>query len=928
MSSLQGAKKKEALVFSQPIPKLSIPVIPREFLVRPRLQRRFDVALSHKVTLITAPAGFGKTVFVCHALHNIDRPVAWISLDEHDNHLTHFWTALIMSIQKMKPDFGICTLSALHERKLATDEVVTKLINEISETVPRLIIVLDDYHEINNEEVHESLAFLIEYMPTQVCLFIASRTVPPLPLGRLRGHGHLTEFRMDDLQLTYEETVSYLNDVMKFNLSTKQIDLLYESTEGWIAGLQMIALSIQAYHGTTEFLLPLKRSNQNIMDFLSEEVLARQEENIRRFMLQTSVLKRLNESLCNAITGRKDSQSILEQLIVKNMFLQPLTDEGKWYRYHNIFQDLLSKKLRATQPDTIPILFNRAIQWCETQGMIEEAIDYALAAGDFKRAEELIQNVNLDALVTKDLTPLRMWIDGLPKQLVTRNLRICSAALISAGFDGQLNKQMYYWQYIEQMISNTNQGKALEEDSNYYLGSLITTTLALKAYTKGDYDRSITIALGALKNLSLNDESTGCLLNAMLGIAFWGKGNLKTSYRYFKECARLGKEENHNTITQDAIVAMAITQFTMGHIKSAENICQEAVQLAIGSDKRESSEAKNAYLFLGQIMYQKNEINSAETYVNRAINLSKRNEDPVKCLLCHFALARINLTKGNLNKAMESVSQARLYTYECDSQSRFQADVFMTYFALKLGNIQEATDNAHNWINFQNQDDNSTSSLMMINDQFRYDVRDIWCESPYITLLRLYLARNETDKMEAVLEDIKEQLVKRDSVFHLIECLILEALMYQAQNKMEKAMEIMKQVFVKIEPEEYVRIFMDEGESMCQLLREAKRRSVAPSYISKLFTKFFSPGCQILNMPNPPDISLSNSASSVQGENLSARELEVLQLMATGLSNSEIADNLTIAVTTTKKHIANIYGKLGAKNRTSAIAHGKFLGLL
>lgn len=929
VNSLPWRRGEKTPSLAQPSPKLSIPIIPREFLKRPRLHKRFDDALFRKLILVTAPAGYGKTIFLCEALGNVNRPIAWLSLDKRDDYLVRFWAGFIMALQKVQPGLGEHTLAMLRFRKPAIELALTELINEISEAVPDLIIVLDDYHEISLQAIHDSMAFLVDYLPPQVRLFIASRVDPLLPLARIRGRGHLAEIKASDLQFTQEETHSFLNEVMGLALTKEQVDYIHDRTEGWIAGLQMVAVSMQGRCDVAEYVPSFNGTNKDVMEYLTKEVLNQQEEYIRRFLLQTCILERLTESLCNAVTGRDDSQRILEQLVANHLFLQPLDEEGRWFRYHQLFSDLLYRQLGATPPGILAALHSQASEWYESQGLMEDAIEHALAAEKFDRAADLIQSVAFEMLGREEHTLLKEWIDKLPERLVAQNLRICLAGAITADAERQFDNEERYRQCIETIMKSTPE-KHVFKDSGKTSG-LVAFVLALGAYYKGSFNEAITIGLDSLESLPSNEELARCVLCGILGAVYWAKGELQLSYNYWKESTRLAKKVGYNYVALVAVAAMAHINFARGHLKSAEDMCIEAIQLATDSSNNgELTGTSYAYLLLGEILYQKNYLDDAAMYINRAIELGQRCREPVICLNGYLALARINLAKGKSSEAVTNSRQARMVTYEDDSRNSLITDVFMTHFCLRQGNVREAMEHACNWIDFQ--DNNIAQSLT--DASYWYDVRDIWCESPYITMIRVYFARNEIDKLPALLEDVYRQLVKKQSVFYMIECLILKALIYNAQAKVEEALETLKQVFAMTENEGYIRVFIDEGQPMLELLKTARTSKVAPDYVRKLI-KSFRPsseqGSHILDRGpgtgHPSDLQVPAEPNFIV-EPLSKRELEILHLIKDGLTNKEISNRLPITVSTVKSHIFNIYQKLDASNRSLAVLRAQQMGLL
>ena len=943
----RSPKVREAekdLSLAQPSPKLHIPLIPREFLERPRLGRRFDAALSHKVILVTAPAGYGKTVFLSQALAHINRPVAWLSLDKRDNYLTRFWASLIMALQKVQPGLGERALAMLRFRKPSIEPALTELVNEIDEAVPDLIIVLDDYHEIDSQAIHDSLAFLVEYLPPQVRLFVSGRVYPPLPLARLRGRGHMAEIKAADLQFTWEETYLFLNEVMGLALSEELVDSLHDRTEGWIAGLQMAAVSMQGRRDAAEYVPVFKGTNKEIMEYLTKEVLEQQKEHIRAFLLQTCILERLTESLCNAVTGRDDSQRILEKLVAAHLFLQPLDEEGRWFRYHQLFSDLLHKQLEATQPGIIPALHSRASEWYESQRMMEDAIEHALAARDFERAADLMQHIAFTVLGQGKLSAIRDWVARLPEEFVARNLMICTAGAIVCEVLRQPEMAEPYRRYAQLMsdaLETTAEAGSAQADT---ARGFLAISNSMNAFYDGNLPKAITCLLKELKSLPQDQTVARCALHYSLGFAYSAKGELEASYHNFEEGLRLSRLAKYSYVTIQASAALAHVRFAMGHLNSAAEACREAIQLCTDSDGKESCFACYARLLLGQILYQWNSLDESSDNITRAIRLSEQAPEPVIHLNANMALARIAIAQGKSDAAMEIARRARI-THEGDVRQRFPADVFLTRLWLMAGDVAAASDYAHIWSEFLSTPSGMSTHInppaylvqhTTNNIQrgiYGSDIRDIWSEIPLLTLIRLRLAQGKLDGLFELLEDVCRDAKRRGWTNILIEALILKALVLHAEGKRAHALRTLSDVLPVTEKEGYVRVFVDEGLPMFQLLQRASFRGIAPRYVSKLLGAFNMPASSTPSQFEKSKVKGYASSRRAKGsgymtEPLTEREIEVLELIGAGLPNRDIAEKLAISLYTVKNHLHSIYQKLDVDGRARAGIRAHEIGLL
>jgi len=825
----------------------------------------------------------------------------------------------------------------LRFRKPSIETALTELVNEISEAVPDLIIALDDYHELNTQAIHNSVAFLVKYMPPQVSLFISSRVDPPLPIARLRGRGHLAEIKAADLQFTQEETYSFLNEMMGLALSREQVNSIHDHTEGWIAGLQMVAVSMQGRRDATEFMPAFKGTNKDIMEYLTKEVLNHQEEYIRRFLLETCILDRLTESLCNAVTGRDDSQRILEQLVANHLFLQPLDEEGRWFRYHRLFSDLLYKQLEAMQPGILPALHSRASKWFESQGLMEDAIEHALAAEEFDRAADLIQHIAFTMVGQDKHSIIQDWVARLPEEMVAKNLTICVAgALACEGIRRAESGEPYrrYAKLISEALETSAQPGSLHAVTTLGFLALIKS---LDDYHNGNISQAIKLCLEGLKSLPEDEAMARCALNGALGMIYWAKGELEASHGYIEECVRLSKLVNYTYFTSLCTALLAHIRFVWGHLHSAAEGCREAIQLGTASDGKESPVVCYARMLLGEIIYQWNSLDSSRDNIMRAVRLSEEHPEPVIHLNGHMALARITIAQGKLDAAIEIARRAKI-THEGVAGHRFPADIFMTRLWLMLGNVAAASDYAHTWSRFLSTPSGELAQRNLTPDLMQYgvygsDIRDVWAEIPLLTLVRLRLAQGKLDGMLELLEDVCRDVETKGWTNILVEALVLKSLVLNAEGKLAHALRTLENVLAMTEKEGYVRVFVDEGLPMFQLLQRAASRGIAPLYVSKLLGAFNMPASDNPNqseqsMIKAPASSRRNSRADHMAEPLTRREIELLELIATGLPNRDIANKLAIALPTVKNYLHTIYGKLDVNNRARAIMRAQEMGLL
>ncbi len=928
MSEVVKPKQIIQTIINQPMTKLIIPRIPISYLSRPRLSKRYQDAVNHRIILVTAPAGYGKTTFLSEALINIDCPVVWVSLDKRDDYILGFWRNLVVALQKILPSLGIEILSILQNSESSIEMALTALINDITQTVPDLYIVLDDYHCIESKDIHDSLNFFMNYLPPQTHLIISSRTSPPLSLTRLRGQGQVSEIKTADLMFTMEETYQLLNETMEFSLSKSQIEHVHSRIEGWIAGLQMIVVTIQGNSDVNVLLNAFRGPNKNILEYLTSEVLDQQEEPVRKFLLETSILDRLNGDMCDHIFERDDSQQILEKLLEKKLFLQSIDNEGKWFRYHSLFRDSLYKQLVGSQPDVLPLLHMRASKWFEHEKLIEDAIEHALEAGEFNRAIDLLDKIVTFIMGKDKYKQFWAWFNKLPEELVTKSLWANIGCAVACEMTRQPEHQKLFMQ-VALSISETIGITAYQNSPDYahLVGSLYNLQ-SLDAYHKGDIPQAIRHSDAGLETISKleampKDEARGrCGILCVKGFSLWMYGELIESYRCCEEATYLAKIVEWPYSVGLNLSAVAHSRFAMGHLNSAAETCREIQSISL-QDDNEISSSCYAYLLLARILYQWDLLDEAEEQILHAIKLSENGQEPVLLLSSQMALARINIVRGKNDIALEIARRGKI-AYEDVFANNFLADIFMARLWLMLGDDSVAADSAQFWIGSLFTQTGGVSKEESLWDLLQHgiygnDIRNVWVELPLLTYVRIKLTQGKLDGLIELLGSIHKDVAAKQWQSILIETIILEALVFDALGNSQAALNSMKEALALAEKENYLRIFIDEGLPIVELLQKAKRKSIAPNFAAKLLSMLISPSAidqQQLDVK--PGFLL---------EPLTKRETEILELICNGSSNQDIANRLYIGLSTVKNHIHNIYGKLDIDNRAQAVIRAQELGL-
>ena len=929
--------------------KLYIPPPRPDLIPRPRLIERLNGGLHRKLTLVSAPAGFGKTMLVSDWLRELDIPAAWISLDESDNDPVRFLTYFVAALQaieaRQKADtqresvgqqvpvdlIGKGALNALQSPQPPPSEVVlTSLLNEIAALPDRFVLIFDDYHLIESQPIHNILTFLLDHLPPQMHLVIATREDPNLPLARYRGRGQLTELRATDLRFTASEAATFLNQVMGLNLSTEDAAALEARTEGWIAGLQLAALSMQGHQDVTGFIKSFTGSHHFILDYLIEEVLDKQSEGVQTFLLQTAILDRLTGALCDAvrfgytetpssslgttITGQEDGQATLEMLEHANLFIVPLDEERRWYRYHHLFADLLRQRLHQTQPKQLPTLHRRASEWYEQNGFIDEAIEHALRGEYFEWAATLIEDKFGDDYEQGDQVILRRWLAEMPAELVYSRPRLCILHAWNLFSFGQLDEAARRLQAAEKMLDpNTEQGlnssldKAQLSDTNRMeLAGRVATIQSFLVSYSGDIPRTIQYARKALAYLPEQELvwRSGALI--ALGGAYASQGQMAAAHKARSDALKASQTSGNIYIVTIVNLSLAEVLRQQGELQQVVDICER--QLKRADENGISGSALAGWLFgiWGEVLAELNHLDRAISQAKKGVKLAAQGIDVMHITSSNMYLVRVLFSGGDITGA-ENVIQSME-----DSASKFDLPIRvvpqLSAWQVRIWLAQGKLETASQWA--RDRELHPDGELTYLH------------EMEYIAFARILIAQDQLDEATALLQRLIEAAEVGGRISSMIEILILQALAAQTGGDIAQAMAPLEQALTLAEPGGFIRIFVDEGPPMAHLLYEALTHGIAPAYVQQLLTAFPTDEA---TQPRP---SKTKAPSTELIEPLSEREIEVLQLIAEGLTNREIANRLYLSPNTVKVHTRNIYGKLDAHHRTQAVAQAHRLGLL
>lgn len=904
--------------------KLFIPPPRPNAILRTRLIARLNEGLYRKLTLISAPAGFGKTSLISAWIVDCGRPAAWLSLDNADNDPTRFLAYVVAALQTIAPTIGADVVALLQSpQPPPIDGLLPLLLNQIATLPQPVILVLDDYHVLESRLIDQALVFLVERLPSQLHLVITTREDPSLPLARLRARGHMTELRAADLRFTSSEAAAFLTETMGLSLSAQDITALEDRTEGWIAGLQLAALSIRGRDDSEQFVRAFAGDHRYIVDYLLEEVLQRQPEPVRSFLLQTAILERLHGPLCDAVTGQSDSSARLEALHRGNFFVIPLDDNRQWYRYHHLFGDVLAAHLSAERPDLLATLHQRASRWYEQEGIAADAIRHALLARDYMRAADLIELATSDMRRSRQETTLLGWLKALPDAIIANRpvLSVHYAGVLMsvgefAGVEGRL-RDAERWLETPTSLSEPSQTGSAEfivrdEVEFRQLPGSIAVYRAAYSLAMADLPRTVAFAQQALQYLASDNHVMRGAASALLGLAYWTNGELAAAHRIYADgMARL----QLGGFIADAIggaVTLADIQILQGSLRKAMRTFERRLQLAFDQNTPFLRGTADMYVGMSEILCEQNDLPAAMQYLQRSREQGEHTGFPRNPYRWCVAMARIRAAQGDLDGALDLLQEAeRRYV------SDFSPDIRpIGALRARIWIVQGRLDKALGWAREQGLPAHGEISFLR--------------EFEHITLVRLLLARAQREHMESALREaagLLQRLLQAAEAGvrtgSIIEILVLQSLALQLHGDISAALASLSRALTLAEPEGYIRIFVDEGLPMALLLREAAARRITPHYTGRLLAAYDT---EQQRADEPPP--LTPPASQSLTEPLSQRELDVLRLLNTELSGPEIAHELVIGLSTVRTYTKSIYSKLDVNNRRAAVKRAIDLGLI
>ena len=878
---------------------------------RPKLLNKLRNIEDCRLAIISAPAGFGKTTLLSEWVHETHSEVCWVSLNESDNDPIVFWSYVIASIQQAAPSIGDHILPSLLVPQSQPIQVITTLLNALSREENHIVLIIDDYHLIKSTAIHDVLAFFVEHSPPHVHAVLSTRTIPPLPLARLRARNELIEIEPSDLRFTSKEATFFFNETMQLQLEPDQIQILETRTEGWIAGLQLAALSVSGRTDIDAFIKDFSGDDRYIVDYLAEEVLHQHPEHIRQFLLYTSILPRFNSALCNVVTDQKESHQIIEALERANLFLVPLDNKRNWFRYHHLFGEVLQSHLLQLEPDIEPELHSRAASWFEANHNAMDAIHHALAGMHFDKAIELIEKTAITLFERGQQHTLYNLLDKLPTEF-DKASPILTSWYVWRNIDrGRFDLAKEYITHLDRILSllSPEELQKRSKENNQYksLPGVLSTARALVSQADGDITLAITHAQQALDFLPKDETLWRGGTIAILGLASWSTGDLETAFESFHEGLYMIQSGGSIPYRISGTHVLAEIRMEQGRLNDARTLYQDALQMTEEWEGSLIRGTGDLYYGLAELAIEHNDIEQAITYFSKARSLGE-NATLIENVYRQYTIdARIQEAHGRTAAALDLLQEAEeRFTRDAVPNPR-PIPASKTRLHLALGNLDEATA----WAEKRQSKPGAPLHYLI--------------EFENIAYARILLAQYEHTRLTSILEEVMlllqnlEQLASAGGrTWNLITIYVLQAHGLELQTRTSEAIQCLQKALNLGKPEQFFRIFLDEHHRIHGLLRHAVASDIGGAYARNLLSA----------LEQQSQKSSHAIATQHLVQPLTKREIEIIRLIAAGMRNQEIADHLFISLSTVKRHIANAYGKLGASHRTEAINEATRLGLL
>ena len=922
--------------------KLLQPSPRRDVVARTRLADLVQRASGAPVTLVSAPAGFGKTSLLA-AWMSAGRDgsaggqsVAWVSLDERDRLATSFWTYVLLALDRAVPGSGAAALTLLQSGQAPVESVLTGVVNELSVHSGEVVLVLDDYHLADGVDVAAGMTFLVDHMPPQLRLVISTRADAALPLSRLRARGELLEIRAADLRFTSDEVASYLNDLHGFGLTATDIATLEIRTEGWVAALQLAAISLRDRDDQSAFIAGFAGDDRFVVDYLADEVLSRQPDDVRRFLLDTSILTRLTGPLCDAVSppeytgGGRSGKAMLEVLDRANLFLVPLDGRRSWYRYHHLFGDVLQSHLLEERPGEVPELHRRAADWYAEAGQVEAAVRHALEAGDLDRAADLIEKTfrALGRERREDL--VRRWAHELPDDVV-RDRPVLAIALIGGLMaSNEFNGVGLRLDHVEELLARPAEDLVVvDSDELARVPAAVEMYRAALSLIGGDPAGAIARAQQAIDVAVDGDDLVVGATAALSGLASWSTGDLTSAHASYATSIQALTRAGHIADVLGCSIAMADMELRLGRLRDAERTFAHALELAEANTPQAATVMRGTadmLVGLSRMAWYRNDLTGAAEYLRRADDLGEPGSLPQNPYRWCVGMARLRAGEGDLSAALELLDEAeRVYVGDYSPNVQPVPATRARVLAAR-GDLAEA----HAW---------ARQHEVTAADELSY-----FREYEHITLAKVLLADHaatgSTEPLQAavgLLGRLLDAATDGGRVGTVIEVEVLRAIAHDANGDRGEALDALGHAVELAEADGWVRVFVDSAAALTDLLREVAASQPRSGYAWVLLAAATAGRTAAgASRQADPGTALAPAAAPDQRpgpgpelvDPLSDRELDVLRLLGSDLDGPAIARQLVVSLNTVRTHTKHIYTKLDVNNRRAAISRAHQLGLL